>query len=174
MKTLIVYDSLYGNTARITREIAAGLDAALGPEAGLSWQLVSQVEAEQLRAVDLLILGSPTQRFKPTPAMQQLLARLSAHSLSGIRAATFDTRLAAEAVKPRVLSWIVRLGGYAADALADRLSQLGAELLLPPEGFLVGGSEGPLQAGEAERARAWGASLAAQLPKAYVLERSLP
>jgi hypothetical protein len=58
---------------------------------------------------------------------------------------TFDTRL----------TWPRFLAGSAAAAAAKRLAKKGARLLVPPESFLVTGTEGPLVEGEIERARTW-------------------
>jgi hypothetical protein len=67
------------------------------------------------------------------------------------RAAAFDTRIGA------------RMAGGAARGIASRLRHHGYELIADPEGFLIqDNGEGPLQAGEEERARAWGAGLVRQ------------
>jgi hypothetical protein len=50
--------------------------------------------------------------------------------------------------------------GSAAKGIAKRLRQDGYELVAEPESFVVDDSDGPLHAGELERARAWGRSLA--------------
>ena len=47
------------------------------------------------------------------------------------------------------------LVGSAGRALARRLSRKGFELVAPAESFFVRDSEGPLEDGELERARAW-------------------
>jgi len=55
--------------------------------------------------------------------------------------------------------------GYAAKPIADRLVRKRGSLASPPEGFLVGGSEGPLKEGELERAAEWASlALASQDP----------
>jgi len=54
-----------------------------------------------------------------------------------------------------VLRFIVKTGGYAAKSIANRLKKKGGDLIMPPEGFLVTGEEGPLQEGELERAADW-------------------
>jgi hypothetical protein len=67
-------------------------------------------------------------------------------------AAAFDTR----ADKPRVLT------GAASKGIARRLRRQGIDVV-SAESFRVKGSEGPLVAGEIDRARAWGAELAQSL-----------
>jgi len=49
----------------------------------------------------------------------------------------------------------VRLFGYAAKSIAGTLKKKAGELVVPPEGFFVGGTEGPLKEGELERAADW-------------------
>ena len=51
--------------------------------------------------------------------------------------------------------------GSAAKGIAQRLSRHGYKLVSDPESFIVDDSPGPLHAGELERAREWGRSLAA-------------
>jgi len=68
-----------------------------------------------------------------------------------VPAAAFDTRSG----KPRFVT------GSAAKGIAQRLSRHGYELVSDPESFIVDDSPGPLRAGELERAREWGRSLAA-------------
>jgi hypothetical protein len=46
-------------------------------------------------------------------------------------------------------------GGYAANTIASTLKKKGGQLLVPPEGFLVTGEQGPLKEGELERAARW-------------------
>jgi hypothetical protein len=40
---------------------------------------------------------------------------------------------------------------------------MGYDLIAEPEGFIIEGTEGPLRAGEPDRARAWGAYLVQQI-----------
>ena len=95
---------------------------------------------------DLLIIGGPTEGHGMTPAMKQCLARVD--HLSGVRAAAFDTRS----------TWPIWLGGSAAKQIAKRLEELGADLVVPAESFLVT-KEPNLCVGELERAARWALSL---------------
>ena len=83
-------------------------------------------------------------------------------SLRGVRAAAFDTRFDMAAVDSRMLRLAARVAGdnaYAASRIVAQLEAAGAEVVAEPEGFIVVDTEGPLRAGELERAAAWGASL---------------
>jgi len=104
----------------------------------------------------LLIVGSPTQKFRPTGATTNFLKGIPQNGLQGIKVAAFDTRFPeSEIERVRILAFFVRIFGYAAKPIADRLEKKGGELVIPPEGFFVEGTEGPLQEGELERAAGW-------------------
>jgi flavodoxin len=60
MKTLIVYDSMYGHTERIARAIG---DVMTGDVRVLR---ASEVSPSDVKSIDLLIVGSPTQGFRAT------------------------------------------------------------------------------------------------------------
>jgi flavodoxin len=147
MKTLIIYDSVFGNTAQVAQVIAAALQTPA--------LLVSQVTTDQLRGLDVLIIGSPTRSFRPTPTIAQLLKSLPKNQLAGRGVAAFDTRIWLETIDSAALRFVVGKGGYAANTIAKVLIKQGGNLRVPPEGFLVTGEQGPLKEGELERAAEW-------------------
>ena len=155
MKILIIYDSVYGNTERIAQVIGKALDANHKVEI----LRAGKVTLQQLTGLDLLIAGSPTQRFRPTTPITRLLGTIPKNGLKGVKVATFDTRLTVSNINETpVLGFFVRLmghGAYAAKPMADRLKKSGGNLILPPEGFYVKGMEGPLGEGELERVAEW-------------------
>lgn len=151
MKALIVYDSVFGNTEKIAKAIGdslAGLECAEVVK-------VTEVKLEQLQGTDLLIVGSPTRAFKPTKAIVDFLIRIPSGGLKGIDVAAFDTRVNTEDVNSRILNGFVKIFGYAAKPIADKLQKKSGNLIIPPEGFFVKDSEGPLKEGELERAAQW-------------------
>lgn len=158
MKALIVYDSMFGNTEKAAQAMAG----ALGEQAEVTAHRIGDVMPEALAGVDLLIVGSPTQGFQPTPAIKKWLDSLPARGLNGVKVAAFDTRMTVEDVNARIFTFLVKFFGYAAQPIANRLQKKGGELVAPPEGFLVNGKEGPLKEGERERAAAWASSLMAE------------
>jgi flavodoxin I len=146
MKTLVVYDSVYGNTERIAQAIAQALPGEI------QVRRVGQVAAADWQAVDLLILGSPTHGALPTEAVQGLIERIGPPARASTRAATFDTRL--------TWPFLERWGGFAAPKMADALAEKGWMIASAPGGFFVRGlKKGPLKRGEAERAAAWAKGL---------------
>lgn len=141
MNTLIVYDSQFGNTEQIADRIGDSLRA-------FGVARVVRVELAQLpeiRGADLLILGCPTQGWRPTPAMQSFLEHVSSDSLPAPSVACFDTRF-------RMPRWLT---GSAAQVMAKKIREQRVSLLVPPESFFVKGKQGPLRGGEPDRAAAW-------------------
>jgi flavodoxin len=155
MNTVVVYDSQYGNTERIAQAIADTL-RAFGQAQAVR---VDPAHPVSFQGVDLLILGSPTQGFRPTLAMQFLLGNVSFQALRGLAVACFDTRIRGRLWK-----------SSAAPRMARQLRTMGVEPIIPPESFFVNAmkKEGPLLAGEVERAATWARML---LTKAQVLLR---
>jgi flavodoxin I len=148
MKAVVIYDSVYGNTEKIAQAIGAGLagDAKV--------VRVGDVNASELQAFDLLIVGSPVHGGRATPAIDTLLQQLPAHSLEGKRVAAFDTRFESEqqGIGLRILMSVIH---YAAERIAKDLAKKGGKLVAEPEGFIVEQKEGPLKQGELERASTW-------------------
>jgi flavodoxin len=152
MKAMVVYDSVFGNTEKVAQAIGQ----ALGSPEDVKVVRVSDAKPEQLVGLTLLIVGSPTRQFSPTGATTGFLKSIPKHGLKGVKVAAFDTRFTENAIeKVRILAFFVKIFGYAAKPIADRLQKKGGELVVPPEGFYVGDTEGPLLEGELERAADW-------------------
>ena len=141
MNTLLVYESEFGNTEQIARGIATGL-AGRG---SVRVESIYHVEHPALEGLDLLVLGSPTQYHEATPDMLAWLDRIPPQALYGVPVAVFDTRYHL----PQLLS------GSAAQVIGQAIQKQGRKLIAPPESFFVIEREGPLEAGEVERAVSW-------------------
>jgi len=151
MRTLIVYDSYFGNTETVAQEIGK----SLGSPKGVEVCKVKEVTPEQLKGLNILIVGSPTRAFSPSPAIKKFLKSIPNDSLKGIRVAAFDTRIAPKDIDSKILSFLVKLFGYAALPILKKLVKKGGKQVIAPEGFIVTDTEGPLKEGELERASAW-------------------
>jgi flavodoxin len=143
VRSLVVYESEYGNTEKIARAVAE----ALGEHGEARVTPVGSVATLAEEGLDLLALGAPTQRHGLPAAVKELLERTPEGTLAGVRALAFDTRY-------ERARWIT---GSAAKEIHKLLRHLGCKLLAEPESFFVEGSEGPLEPGEEDRARAWAA-----------------
>jgi flavodoxin len=156
MTVALVYDSVFGNTAEIARAIARGLEAG-GRRVTLL--PMAEIGAFDPKAHELLVAGSPTRGFAPTPALLEFIGGLPDGTGP---VAAFDTRLDLETINPAPLRWVVNAGGYAASRIGEALKRKGYVLIGPLGDFKVSGTEGPLLAGELDRAEAWGEALAAR------------
>jgi flavodoxin len=146
MKTLVVYDSVYGNTEIIARAIGEAIPGEV------QVLRVGQVNVRDLETVDLLIVGSPTHGALPTEAVQGRVEKIGPPAREGAKVATFDTRL--------TWGFLERWGGFAAPKMADTLKEKGWTLAGEPGGFFVRGlKKGPLKRREADRAAVWAKGL---------------
>lgn len=152
MKTLLLFDSYFGNTEHIARAIAK----AFADEKEITVKRNNETGPEELSDYEFLIIGSPTRGFRPTDDVTNLIKKLESNSLKGIKVATFDTRIFLETIKSKFARKVVDFGGYAAKQLTTKLEKKGATAVIEPEGFYVMDSEGPLKDGELERAENWG------------------
>lgn len=163
MKALVIYDSQFGNTAQIAQAVSAGISMAAEATEAVELRQIGETDPDQLAELDLLVVGSPTQKFRPTSATTAFLKRIPKNALQGVRVAAFDTRITEEEIETnRFFSKLVDLFGFAADPISDRLKKKGGDMVMSPEGFDVEGTEGPLKAGELGRAKEWGRQIAAQ------------
>jgi flavodoxin len=144
MKTLVVYDSLYGNTKMIAQAIGEALPGEV------EVLHVSEAAPSGLQVYDLLVIGAPTHGANPSPDVQAFLERIQTPALEGVKVAGFDTRMT---------NRLILLFGTAAPKIAKALQEKGGSLVGKPEGFYVRGGKGPLKEGEVERAAAWAKGL---------------
>lgn len=169
MYTLVVYESMYGNTHQVADAISRGLagagDVVVVP--------VDRATPELVADADLLVVGGPThvhgmsRTSTRRAAVEQAEAADSQLELDpdaegeGLRdwfddlgtaptsAAAFDTRLEASAL----------LTGRASKGIAKRLRRHGMEVIVEPMSFLVE-KDSTLEGGELVRAERWGHDLA--------------
>lgn len=140
MKTIVVYDSVFGNTRAIAETIAK--------EFGSEGKAVHVRDAKvtELTKAELIIVGSPIIAWKPSEGMEAFLSLLPTDSLAGVKAVTFDTR-------------VKIFHGDAAGKIAKKLEDCGARIVAKPKFFTVIGKEGPLANGEIEKASLWAKEL---------------
>ncbi len=146
MKKLLVYDSYFGNTKQVAQGIANNLAAKIIK--------ASNVKISDLDKIEMLIIGSPTRGGRASEEVQKFLENIPEGALKNVKVAAFDTRISEKDIN-FALRILVKTIGYAAPKLADILISKGGELVISPEGFIVKGKEGPLLAGEIERATGW-------------------
>ncbi len=148
MNALVVYHSLFGNTQAVGQAVAEGLQAA----ASVKSKNLEKLKAEDLKDIDLLVMGTPTHNANVPAEVRTILLHLPEGCLNGVKVAAFDTSLK--------MNWFMDLFNPAAPKLAAQLHRLGGTPVGEPTSFWVSGHEGPLADGEVQRAKAWARSLA--------------
>ncbi|MEN6571588.1 MAG: flavodoxin family protein [Anaerolineaceae bacterium] len=148
MKSLVIYESTYGNTEAVAMAIAEGLKAA----GEVNIARVSQADSH-FGGYDLLVLGCPIIQWKPSEGMGAFMASLAPDAVRGLRFACFDTRMHL----PKFLT------GEAGQTMTDTLESMGGIPLLAPGRFFVRGRQGPLDRKELEHAAAWAKELVGKM-----------
>lgn len=77
MNTLIIYDSLYGNTKKIAYSISKGFDNIKVIE-------VESVTLEDIKGINLLIVGSSTHGGNTKPSLLEFLKSIPSNYLKDI------------------------------------------------------------------------------------------
>ena len=168
MHAIVVFESLWGNTAEVARAIAEGL----GPN--VRAYPTDEVPPDELASADLIVAGSPVFAFAlPTDGIRQriladesdaltppdlshpsLRSWLDALPLGQGCSAAFETRI-----------WWSPRG--ATGTIEKRLTRLGYPPVAKAAKFVVQDKYGPLREGELERARSWGRELALAMDMTY-------
>jgi hypothetical protein len=158
MKAVVVYESIWGNTADVAKAIAEGI----GPDAEAF--STDEIRPEVAAEADLIVAGAPVQGFslpnarmragimpdsEPRPALSAPTLRAWLEQLPGgdRRFAAFDTKI----------RWSP---GSAASVIDSKMVEAGFKPIAKSQHFVVSGKFGPLKDGELERARTWGKALA--------------
>jgi hypothetical protein len=162
MHAVVVYESLWGNTAAVARAIADGL--------GHGTRAVPTDEATDaiLSDADLIVAGAPVIAF----------GLASDRSRAGIARGEADAPSPPDVSHPSLRTWLAELpAGHGVGAafetriwwsprgatgtIESGLRRAGYATIAKAGKFVVDGKYGPLRDGELERARQWGEELAA-------------
>jgi flavodoxin len=146
-KALVVYDSLYGNTEKVARALAKGLE-----DGGVDVTSVraDEVKLDELSGYDLLVVGGPVHAWNVSKPIKAFLERLeSVEGLSGKKAFALDTKMGRS-----------MLAGNAGGKIEGKLKSLGLTIIKAHASAIVKGREGPLEEGAEETFKQLGAELA--------------
>jgi hypothetical protein len=176
MRTLVVYESMFGNTRHVAEAIARGLESA-GPVTAVP---VTRAGDEDLSGYDLVMVGGPTHVHGMSRESTRRGAAVTAQKpdstvtlepdaeseglrewLDGLppthgKAVAFDTRANGPAL----------LTGRASKGICRKLRLHGFDLVADSESFLVD-KESRLEEGEETRAEQWGRTLARQVTSSH-------
>jgi flavodoxin len=145
MKTIVLYDTRFGNTERIAKSLETGLKEAADIQ-DVDGINAKDVLVASLKEYDLLCVGAPTEGFTASKSIKKFLAKLQGIELVGKNGFAFDTKMDS------------RLSGSAAKFIEKELSNQGLIIITPRESAIVftikdkGAISGArLKEGEAER-----------------------
>ncbi len=132
-KAIIVYHSQFGNTEKVARALAKGLEDS--GSVSVDVFRASEVDVDRLQECDILLVGAPTHAWRPSKPVKEFIERISLSDLSGKKVFAFDTKYKS------------RLAGSAAKHIEKALLKLGAEIMRERQSAIVEGNEGPLEEG---------------------------
>lgn len=150
-KAIVVFDTKFGNTERVAKSIAKGIE-----NRGISSSClaIGSVRPETLKECDLLVIGAPTQQFTASKPMKEFISRLEAEEgLDGKMFFAFDTKLPS------------RFSGSAAKYIESRLLRMGLHEIAERSSAVGRGSEFRLDEGELERFERLGEELGIALAR---------
>lgn len=145
MRALIIYDSLFGNTEKVTRALASGLRER---GADVDCVRVAKVDVAGLRAYNMLIIGGPTHKRGLSEPMKVFTERLNDVDLTDLKGFAFDTKQ-----EPRFLT------GSAGKHIEQKMKQRRMRVVKPHASAIVLGREGPLAEGTEAQFRQIGIEL---------------
>jgi hypothetical protein len=166
MKAIVVYESLWGNTRAVAEAVAAGIGK------GAIALATDETTPGIVAGCDLIVAGAPVHAFRlASDASRQRLGRdtVGAESPPDLDHPALRTWLESlPAGRGRSAAFDTRLWwspGSATGTITKLLERAGYTPIARSEKFIVDGTHGPLRSGEVERARAWGAALAAAVSR---------
>ncbi|MGD9396381.1 MAG: flavodoxin domain-containing protein [Candidatus Thorarchaeota archaeon] len=150
-RVLVVFDTKFGNTEKLGREIAAGIEETGTAECKVIG--IKEVKSEDLSGYDGVLFGGPVHAFRATRGIKGAVKEAAKKGLDGKLVSAFDTYQAS---------------GHRGNAVRGIESEVSkkaprAKILSPGLTALVDGYEGPLNAAEPARAREFGKKFAGEL-----------
>lgn len=173
MHTLVIYESMYGNTHAIAKAIGEGARSS----GDVTVVAAHEATDDLVTWADLLIVGGPTH----ARGMSTDASRRSATEAAGNPDGWSDIALDANAAGSGVREWLDGVGdgqgkravaydtrgfgpsfltGRAASSIDKGLREHGFRLVAKPESFMIDTHQ-RLRFGEVDRARSWGKRIAA-------------
>lgn len=168
VKSLVVFQSRFGNTENLAQQIAEGIAQAGGAAAVVD---VRRIRPDDLSGCDLLVLGAPTHTFAASrQTTRDDAVRRGAQQAAGLLGvrewlATLDKAFPSATDRPVVAVFDTRVEivrrhpGSSAKRAARVLRAQGFNLIVPPTSFFVADLKGRPTFGELDRARSWATRL---------------
>jgi len=150
LKSIIVYESKYGNTKLVAERIAEGMNRVTGGGAVLVE--VKAVDLRQIAGYDVILVGSPNHMGQATSSIRKFINELGKLNLQGKQVAVFDTYQGGDFEKA-VKKMEKQVGDKAP----------GMKLVAPGLSIMVKGMKGPIADRDLSKCQAFGAKIATMM-----------
>lgn len=149
-RVIVVYESKYGNTKLAAETIMEGMNEIEKTETVL--KEVRDVEPEETRGHDVILVGSPNHFGGPTRGVKKFIDKLGRLGLEGKLFAVFDTYIKGDFEK------VVK-------KMEKRINEKvpGLKMISPGLSIKVQGMKGPILEGELPKCKELGNKIANQL-----------
>ena len=136
MKTLIIYDSYYGNTQKVAQLYHEHL-SEIKPEL----MKVDVITEDIVGRFDCFIIGAPTRAFNMTSKIKKMIRKMQFEKKAFH---VFDTRADATKIDKKFLVSLMKRFGYAAEKMQAKLAKKNANCISDYKYYFVKDTEGPL------------------------------
>ncbi len=148
-KAIVIYDSRFGNTEKIARALARGIEKQ---EVKVDCFKVDQVDVQKLVEYDFLAIGGPTHMLGMSEPMKEFLENLNSVDISGKKGFCFDTRNQSRFNRFDLNS--------AAKRIEKKMKRMRVKMIKPRKSVMVEGREGPLEEAAQEKFEKLGKEIA--------------
>ncbi|MEM1582682.1 MAG: flavodoxin domain-containing protein [Candidatus Bathyarchaeia archaeon] len=145
-----MFESRYGNTRRVAKEIIVGANEVGGVEVSL--KELREVDISRIPEYDVILIGSPNHMGGPTRGIKGFISKLGELQLEGKKFAVFDTYMGRDFEK-------------AVRKMEKQISErdTGLKRIVAGLSIKVKGIKGPVEESELPKCKDFGRSIAAQL-----------
>ena len=136
MKTLIIYDSYYGNTQKVA-ELHHEYLQEIKPEL----MKVDVITQDIINRFDCFIIGAPTRAFNMTAKIKKMIRKIAFENKCFH---VFDTRANIKEIDKKFLKSLMKKFGFAAEKMQAKLLKKNSKCVYEYKYYFVKDTEGPL------------------------------
>ncbi len=145
VKTIIVYDSWFGNTQAVAEAIGKGINEI--EKTAVVIKKIKDVDPIEVLAYDVLLIGSPNHMGGPTRSVRKFIDKLGLLELDEKKVAVFDTYVRKNVHVGKTVRKMEKI-------IKEKIS--GLKLIVGGLSILVKGVRGPVMSGELSKCTTFG------------------
>ncbi|HUS49684.1 MAG TPA: flavodoxin family protein [Candidatus Paceibacterota bacterium] len=149
VKTIIVYDSWFGNTQGVAEAIGKGIDEI--EKTAVVIKKIKEIDPIEVLASDVLLIGSPNHMGGPTRSVKKFIDTLGLLELDGKKVAVFDTYVRKNVHIGKTVRKMEK-------RINEKISSL--KLIVGGLSIQVKGVRGPIMSGELSKCTTFGKKIA--------------